>query len=410
MTFATPWPVRIGADVLVAERCDLVEGRACGLITNSAALMSDGRPSFEGLADAGVRLAALFSPEHGLLGSEEYGTTSIAVGGRAVPVYDLYGERRRLAPEQLDGLDLLLFDLQGLGVRFYTYESTLYHVMEAAAAAGILVIVLDRPEPLGGVVFEGPPMQPEWRSFVGIADLPARHGLTIGEVAQYFNRYCLQGAASLTVVACAGWRRGMMLDETGLPWAPPSPGIRSFATMLCYPMTCFLEGTNLSEGRGTDLPFEQFGAPWVQGALLSDRLNALGLPGVWFTEARFEPRSSKWMGEACGGCRIHVTNLRAYRPLAASVHILYALRELWPRGVRMAPDPFHRSAVRLRRVALEARRGSSIRGDHRVLGGGHCAPSSGGGRPACERNTPGQRNAPRRASDWSRHECPRRTC
>ncbi|MCX7668898.1 MAG: DUF1343 domain-containing protein, partial [Anaerolineae bacterium] len=249
-----------------------------------------------------------------------------------LPVYSLYGTTREPTAAMLTGLDALVCDVQDVGARFYTFISTLYYVLRAAGRHGVPVIVLDRPNPIGGTASEGPLVAPGLESFIGIAPIPIRHGMTIGELARYFNAE-FGFAADLTVVPLHGWRREMWFDETGRPWVPASPAMPHLSTATVYPGTCLIEGTNLAEGRGTALPFEQIGAPWLDGRALAAALNRLELPGVRFRPAAFVPTAGKHAGELCHGIQIHVTDRRAFRPVSVGLHIIVACR-------RQAPDRF----------------------------------------------------------------------
>lgn len=250
-----------------------------------------------------------------------------------IPVHSLYGESQAPTAEQLAGLDLLLIDLQDVGARFYTYTSTVALALEACGRAGPPVLLLDRPNPLGGTALEGSLLEPSCRSFVGLHPIPIRHGLTLGELARLFNELGGYGAA-LEVLPLAGWRRAMWYDETGLPWVTPSPNLPTFASAIVYPGTCLIEGTTLSEGRGTALPFEQLGAPWLDGDALAAELNALALPGVRWRPVGFTPgHGRKFPGTPCGGVQLHVTDRDALRPVEAVLHLLATVR-------RLAPDDF----------------------------------------------------------------------
>jgi uncharacterized protein YbbC (DUF1343 family) len=273
---------------------------------------------------AGVNLAALFGPEHGF--------SAVVADGKAVqnavdertqlPIYSLYGDTREPNAAMLAGLDLLVLDFQDVGVRFYTYLSTLFYVLRAAGTHGLPLLVLDRPNPINGMQIEGPLIDPGYESFVGIvASLPVRHGMTLGELALLLNaEYHLN--APLTVIPMQGWSREMWFDQTGLPWVFPSPAMPSLATTVVYPGMCFFEGTNLSEGRGTALPFELIGAPWIDGNALAERMNALGLPGVRFRPVTFEPSASKHAGQVCHGVQVHVLDRAAYQPVATGLHLV----------------------------------------------------------------------------------------
>jgi uncharacterized protein YbbC (DUF1343 family) len=228
-------------------------------------------------------------------------------------------------------LDILVYDIQDVGTRIYTYESTMAYAMQACAESGIDFIVLDRPNPINGVDMEGPILEyPEYSSPVGIYPVPLRFAMTIGELAKLYNEKYLAKKAKLTVIPMEGWKRDMWYDQTGLPWVIPSPNMPTLDTASVYPGQVFLEGTNISEGRGTTRPFEIFGAPWIDGHELTRKLNDLGLPGVIFREQWFNPAFSKFKEETCGGAQIHVTDRNAYRPLETTLHIIKIIRDMYP--------------------------------------------------------------------------------
>jgi uncharacterized protein YbbC (DUF1343 family) len=321
--------VLTGIDVLVRDRFSLLQGRRIGLITNHTGIDAQGRTTIELLKQAeGVELVALFSPEHGLGGKLD--VARIADSREAdLPVYSLYGDRRRPTSEQLQGVDTLVFDIQDIGARFYTYISTLGETLVAAAEHKLRFVMLDRPNPINGVDVAGPMLEPGKESFIGFHVLPVRHGMTVGELATLFNAEKNLGA-DLQVVKIVGWRRGDYFDATGLPWINPSPNMRNLSAALLYPGIGLLETTNLSVGRGTDTPFEVIGAPWLDGSRLARDLNYAGLPGVRFIPIRFTPQSSKFSGEACGGVNILITNRSLFDPLRTGLEIATALRRLYP--------------------------------------------------------------------------------
>ncbi len=323
--------VRTGLQVFFSDRRDLLAGRRVGLITHPAAVLPDLTSSLDALLAAGVRVTALFGMEHGFAGAAADGA---AVGHARdartrLPVFSLYGATREPTAEMLAEVDVLLFDVQDVGVRFYTFISTLYYILRTACQHGVSVIVLDRPNPINGLAVEGPSVAPGYESFVGIVPMPIRHGMTVGELARYLNAEHRLGA-ELTVIDMRGWRRAMWFDETGLPWVTTSPAIPHLSTATVYPGTCFLEGTNLSEGRGTALPFEVAGAPWLDGYTLAEALNRLALPGVRFRPAHFEPSASKHAGAMCQGVQIHVTDRDALRPVEAGLHVVAACQAQAP--------------------------------------------------------------------------------
>jgi uncharacterized protein YbbC (DUF1343 family) len=333
--FQDPDPrVRTGLDRILDERCDLLAGRCVGLVTNASAVTGDVTPAVDALREA-CNLVALFGPEHGITGhmADAARIPSETDPHTGLPIYSLYGETRKPTAEMLHGIDLLVFDIQDVGVRFYTYTWTMSYVLEAAAEHGLPLIVLDRPNPIGGEICAGPILEPGYESFVGRYLIPLRHGLTIGELALLFNRE--RGLnADLTVIEMEGWRRSMWFDQTGLPWVSPSPAIPKLDTAIVYPGTCLMEGTNVSEGRGMETPFECLGAPWIDGHRLASALNDLALPGVRFRPTTFKPWTSKHAGETCQGVFLHVTDRQVFRPLPAGLHILSAIRSLWPETFR----------------------------------------------------------------------------
>ena len=331
--------VETGLARLVGEDGALLSGRRAGLVTHPAAVLPDLSSSLDALLGIGVRLTALFGPEHGFDGSVADGE---AVGDArhrrtGLPVFSLYGANRQPTADMLAGVDVLVFDVQDVGARFYTFISTLYHVLAAAGRHGRAVVVLDRPDPINGLAVEGPPVAPGLESFVGIAPIPIRHGMTVGELARYFNSEYRLGA-DLTVVAMRGWQRPMWFDATGLPWAPLSPGMPQLSTATVYGGMCFIEGTNLSEGRGTTLPFEVAGAPWLDGDALAQALNRLALPGVRFRPVYFVPSASKHAGVTCQGVQVHVTDRLAFHPVETGLHVVAACRALAPDRFEFLPS------------------------------------------------------------------------
>jgi uncharacterized protein YbbC (DUF1343 family) len=325
--------VRTGLEVLCDRQFGPIRGLRVGLVTHPAAIDADLRHAADLLAEApGVRLAALFGPEHGLRG-EAQDLIGVADGGDApagLRVHSLYGTTAaslRPTAEQLRGLDALVIDLQDVGSRYYTFQATMLYALEAASRHGLLAVVLDRPNPLGGEAVEGPALRPGFDSFVGTHPIATRHGLTLGELARLYQAERGLGG-ELHVVPCEGWQRGMDFDATGLPWVLPSPNMPTVATAFVYPGQCLLEGTNLSEGRGTTRPFELCGAPAIDAAVLARRLRAERLPGVAFRPAWFRPTFHKFAGQDCGGIQLHVTDREAFRPVRTGLAVLAALREV----------------------------------------------------------------------------------
>jgi uncharacterized protein YbbC (DUF1343 family) len=323
--------VRVGLERLLEGGVSL-RGRRVGLVTHAAAVHADLSDAVGALLQAGVPLVALFSPEHGLYGAAADGAAvaDITEPRSGLPVYSLYGSEKAPSDDALAQVDLLVFDMQDVGARFYTYISTLYYVLVSAARVGVPVTVLDRPNPITGTITEGPTLEPEFSSFVGIAPIPLRYGLTIGELARFFAAH-FELDIELTVVPMADWRRELWFDETGLPWVPTSPAIPHLSTAILYPGLCLLEGTNLTEGRGTPLPFEICGAPWLDGHALAARLNALALPGVRFRPLHFVPANgSRYGGQLCGGVQVHVLDRAQCRPLTVGLHLIAAVKTLCP--------------------------------------------------------------------------------
>jgi uncharacterized protein YbbC (DUF1343 family)/CubicO group peptidase (beta-lactamase class C family) len=322
--------VLTGIDVLERDNFKPLAGLRIGLVTNHTGRNREGRQTIDVLNKApGVKLVALFSPEHGIRGAADEKVSDAKDEATGLPIYSLYGETRRPKPEQLKDLDALVYDIQDVGARFYTYISTLGYVLEEAAKRKLPVFVLDRPNPIGGVDVEGPTADSDKLSFTSYHTIPTRHGLTIGELAQLFNRQRNIGA-DLRVIKMEGWRRSMWFDETNLTWINPSPNMRSLTEATLYPGVGLLETTNVSVGRGTDTPFEMVGAPWIQGDKLADYLNRRDIPGVRFVPLRFTPKASVFKDEQCGGVNIIVTDRLAFRPLLTGIEMALALRQLYP--------------------------------------------------------------------------------
>ena len=295
------------------------------------------------------RLTVLFSPQHGLLGEKQdnmIASADFADPVLGLPVVSLYGPRLTPPPEALAAVDVILVDLVDVGTRVYTFAATLAKVMEAAAPLGKKVVVLDRPNPIGGVAVEGNVLRPEWASLVGPYPLPMRHGFSLGELARYYN---LTQALNcdLTVIPAAGWRRGDYYDATGLPWVLPSPNLPTLDAAMVYPGQVLLEGTNLSEGRGTTRPFELFGAPFLEPGRILARLRAIELPGVILRTACFEPTFHKWARELCRGFQLHVTDRRTFKPYYTTLALLSVIRELYPQHFAWRQPPYEYETVRL---------------------------------------------------------------
>lgn len=322
-----------GIEVLLTERLDLLQGKRVALLTNQTGVDRKGHSSVDLLrAQSGFTLVALFSPEHGVRGEAQAGE-KVASGVDArtgLPIHSLYGETKIATPEMMAGIDVMLVDLQDVGTRFYTYSSTLLYMLRAAEREGVEVIVLDRPNPQGGVMIEGPVLEPAFTSFVGSFVMPVRHGMTLGELAQMFvGEEKLR--TRLRVIAMRGWTRAMHpYFAWDLPWVPPSPNMLSPKTASVYPGTALFEGTNISEGRGSAKPFEYIGAPFIDGAALAERMNAADLPGVAFTPVSFTPTFSKFAGQACHGVWVIPTDRRTFMPFRTGVALVKAVHDLYP--------------------------------------------------------------------------------
>lgn len=328
----------------------LGSARRVGLVCNQASVDASFRHAPDVLHDVlGSRLAALFGPQHGLWSTQQDNMVETAHGVHprlGVPVHSLYSETRKPTQRMLQGLDLLVVDLQDVGTRVYTYVWTMLHCMEACAEAGIPLLVLDRPNPLGGAVAEGAVLDPAYRSFVGLAPLPLRHGLTMAELARHLNR-TLDVGVDLHVLPMTGWDRRMLWSHTGRAWVPPSPNLPRFEGALVYPGQVLVEGTQLSEGRGTTTPFEQFGAPWIDPWRLLDALPATVTSGCTLRPVAFEPTFQKHVRTQCAGLFVHVTDPDTLRSLRLTLGIFRALRQLWPAQFAWLQPPYEYEAEKM---------------------------------------------------------------
>ena len=350
-------PAKLGDEVLFEKHLDLIRGKHVGLITNPTGLDSKLDNIIEKFrAQPDVKLVALYGPEHGVRGNAQAGEYVAFYYDEhlKLPVFSLYGQTHKPPPDMLtnideymrtfdtqhvgkqvepgmmNSVDVMVFDLQDVGTRVYTYLATMANAMQAAADADIPFLVLDRPNPIGGVAMEGPILEyPKYSSFIGLYPIPLRHGMTVGELAQLFNAHFLKKPVKLTVVPMENWSRNEWFDETSLPWVLPSPNLPSLDSASVYPGQVIFEGTNLSEGRGTTKPFEMFGAPWIDGFVLAQALNALNLSGVKFREVWFTPTFSKFSGQQCGGCQLHVTDRNAYQSVATTLAIQSVVKQLY---------------------------------------------------------------------------------
>src|SRR5574344_880087 len=322
--------VRLGIDNLETD-FSILSGKSVGLITNATGVDSQFNSTIDVLYK-NVKLKALFAPEHGIRGAAAAGAS---VGTETdektgLPVYSLYGTTRKPTDEMLEGIDVLVYDIQDVGSRFYTYISTMEYAMQAAKEHNIAFVVLDRPNPLSGNVVQGSVLEAGHESFVGITHIPQRYGLTIGELAGFMNTEDNIGC-DLPVIKMTVWSRNMYYEDTGLTcWVLPSPNMPTIDTAVVYPGNCLFEGTNLSEGRGTTKPFETVGASWVDGQKLSDKMNSLGLSGVFYRATSFTPTTSKFSGVSCGGVEVHVTDRSVFDSVLSGVSLLYTIRDMYP--------------------------------------------------------------------------------
>lgn len=318
--------IESGLEIFLREHKNILRGQRVGLVTHAAAVTRDFISNVDALRQSGVPITALFGPEHGWDGAgADAMAMADAIDARTdLPIYSLYGVTQEPNAEMLQAVDALVFDMQDVGARFYTFISTLDYVLRAAEKFAKAVIVLDRPNPINGIQIEGPLVDAGLQSFISHLPVPIRHGLTMGELARWLaaTRYQVEPQ----IIRMRNWRRAMWFDETGLPWIPLSPGMPRFETTIVYPGMCLLEGTNVSEGRGTALPFEICGAPWLDGYALARQLNRLELPGARFRAHAFTPVAFKYRDIKCDGVQIHVTDRNALRPVYVGLHILAACR------------------------------------------------------------------------------------
>jgi uncharacterized protein YbbC (DUF1343 family) len=325
-----PGRVQSGLDVLEAEKFAPLRGKHIGLITNHTGLDSQGRSNIDLLRHAaGVEIVAFFSPEHGLAGRNDDKVSSTKDPTTGLPIYSLYGESRRPTDDMLKGIDALVFDVQDAGVRFYTYTATMGYCMEEAAKHNIAFYVLDRPNPLGGEVIEGPMLDADKTSFTAYFPIPIRYGLTIGELAQFFNAENHINC-DLHVVAMRNWHRNYFFESTGIRWIPPSPNLRTLKGSILYPGLDILQNAGVSVGRGTEAPFEEFGAPWMDGEAVASALNSRQLPGLHFAVQPFIPVSGLYSGQRCSGVAARVTDRFTVRSVRTALEIASVLKKMYP--------------------------------------------------------------------------------
>ena len=318
-----------------------LRGRRVGIVSNPASVDASFTHITDALAQApGVTVGAIFGPQHGFRSDVQDNMIETPHDTRRrVPVFSLYSETREPTAEMLQHIDVLVIDLQDIGARIYTYIYTMANCLRACARHGVDVIVCDRPNPIGGVDVEGPMLVPGNESFVGQFPIPMRHGMTIGELARFFNEHFAIGA-TLQVIQMRGWTRSMYLDQVGLPFVMPSPNIPTLDSAVVYPGTVLFEGTNASEGRGTTRPFELVGAPWVDAEALAQRMNARRLPGVHFRPAVFEPTFQKHAKTTCGGCQIHVLDRAVFKPVLVGVALIDAIKAAGPASFAWRRPPY----------------------------------------------------------------------
>lgn len=335
--------VKTGADLLISENFSMIESKNIGIITNHTGILSNGTHLVDTLFNLkNVKIISLFGPEHGIRGDAPDGRTiKDGVDSKTgLPVYSLYGKTRKPTKEMLADIDILIFDIQDIGARFYTFISTMYYGIQAAAENNIPIIILDRPNPISGNMVEGPILDSTYKSFVGIAQIPIRHGMTVGELALYFNQKDILGTdktANLEVVKMKNWERSNYFDQTNLPWLAPSPNMPDLETAIVYPGICLLEGTNIAEGRGTDSPFLQFGSPFINAKNVISELTILGVDGCTITKSEFTPVAipkksmhPKYLGEKCQGIRIQITDREKFKPVEFGVKLIYVFNKLYP--------------------------------------------------------------------------------
>jgi uncharacterized protein YbbC (DUF1343 family) len=329
-----------GIEVLLSDRLESLKGKRVALLTNQTGVDRKGVSNVDLLrAHPSINLVALFSPEHGVRGAAQ-AREKVASGidpKSGLPVHSLYGETKIPTAKMMQGIDIVLVDLQDVGTRFYTYASTLLYMLRAAETSGSEVIVLDRPNPQGGMMIEGPVLEPAFASFVGSYAVPVRHGMTFGELAQMFvgeDRL----RTRLRVIAMRGWSRDLApYLAWDLPWVPPSPNMLSPRTAAVYPGTALFEGTNISEGRGSEKPFEYIGGPFIDGAALAERLNAMGLPGVDFKPVAFTPDFSKYAGQHCHGVWVIPTNSKTFQPFRTGIALVKTVHDMYPDKFEFRP-------------------------------------------------------------------------
>lgn len=342
--------VLLGIEALLNSKSHMLKGARLGVVVHPASVLSDLRHTADALCDGKkFNLRALFGPQHGARGEKQDNMIESEFyrdPDTGLPVYSLYGETRWPTEEMMSGIDVLAYDLQDVGTRVYTFIYTMAYCMEACARYGKRFVVLDRPNPIGGLQVEGSLIEKEFTSFVGRYPMPMRHGLTVGELALLFNKEFGIGC-DLTIVKMEGWRRSMWFDETGLPWVSPSPNLPTLDSATVYPGMVLVEGTMLSEGRGTTRPFELAGAPYIDARSFAGHLNGLGLPGVFFRPCYFQPTFQKHAGIVCGGVQLHVLDRRVFEPYLSGISTIAAAAKLYPESFAWRQPPYEYEYTKL---------------------------------------------------------------
>jgi uncharacterized protein YbbC (DUF1343 family) len=334
-----------GIDVCVKNNFLKFGKKRLGLLVHSASVDSSLSYTHD-LFLQNCNVTALFSPEHGLYGTQEYMEEVETFKYQDISVYSLYGKHLEPTKEMLDEIDTMVIDLQDIGTRYYTYIWTIVLTLQACARYNKKVILLDRPNPINGRIVEGPILSSNYRSFVGLYPIPVRHGMTIGELANMFNTHFNIGA-DLEIIKMRNWQRDMWFDDTKLPWIPPSPNIPTLESATVYPGMCLLEGTNISEARGTTKPFEFFGAPWIEAQDVCEKLNKMGLQGVFFRPVQFVPAKDKYKGKICKGAQIHVTQRDNFSPFITGITVIKVIRDMYSQCFKWRKPPYEYENKRL---------------------------------------------------------------
>ena len=348
--------VFFGDELLLKENIEILKDKRVGVVTNHSAVLPNNIHLVDTLINLGIKITALLSPEHGIRGEISDGKeiTSSKDDKTGIPIYSLYGKVKKPTKKMLKNIDIILFDIQDIGARFYTYISTLYYLLQSAAENNLPVIVLDRPNPVAGIHVSGPVLDLDYRSFIGIAPIPVLHGMTIGELAELFvkeNFIHTHSKPDLIVIEMKGWKRNYFWDDLDRDWIPTSPNIPKFETSLIYPGTCFIEGTNVSEGRGTDDPFLTIGAPFINSGELIDNLKSLLVEEIEFYPSSFIPVSingqadhPKFEGINCNGVKFKITDKKKFNAVEFGVYLIYSLIKLYPDNFKFKEDYFDKLA------------------------------------------------------------------